>query len=68
MAKATDLRDLSIEDLELRYSDLSKELFGLRNEMKVSKKLEKPHLIRMKKKERARVMTVLRERELGVGV
>lgn len=64
MAKAKDLRNQSKEELKALYQDLSKELFQLRNEMKVSRKIEKPHEVRRKKKLRARVMTVLRELEM----
>ena len=66
MTKAQDLRDQSSEELKARYQDLSKELFQLRNEFKVTRKSEKPHLLRAKKKDRARVMTILREKELTV--
>jgi large subunit ribosomal protein L29 len=59
MAKAKELREKSPEDLKMLCQDLSKELFQLRNEMKVSRKMEKPHLVRIKKKDRARAMTIL---------
>ena len=64
MAKAKELRDQPQEELKALYQDLSKELFQMRNEMKVTRKLEKPHLVRIKKKDRARVMTILREMEI----
>lgn len=64
MVKAKELREHSTEDLKALYQDLSKELFQLRNEMKVTRKMEKPHLARSKKKDRARVMTILRENEI----
>jgi len=64
MVKAKELRDQSQEDLKALYQDLSKELFQMRNEMKVARKMEKPHLARIKKKDRARVMTILREKEI----
>jgi large subunit ribosomal protein L29 len=63
MAKAKSFRDQSLSELNALYQDLSKELFHMRNEMKITRKMEKPHLVRIKKKDRARVMTVLRERE-----
>ncbi|MES2122391.1 MAG: 50S ribosomal protein L29 [Chlamydiota bacterium] len=63
MVKAKDLRDQTVEELSLQHRDLSKELFLLRNEMKVTRKMEKPHLVRQKKKDRARVLTVMREKE-----
>ena len=68
MAKAKELRDQSQEELKALYQDLSKELFQLRNEMKVTRKMDKPHLIRSKKKDRARVMTILRENEIKAQV
>ncbi len=64
MAKAKELREQSQEELKALYQDLSKELFQLRNEMKVTRKMEKPNMVRIKKKDRARVMTILRENEM----
>ncbi len=64
MANAKELKSQSSEELNALYQDLSKELFHMRNEMKITRKMEKPHLVRIKKKDRARVMTVLREREI----
>jgi large subunit ribosomal protein L29 len=64
MVVAKELREQAPEELKALYQDLSKELFQLRNEMKVTRKMERPHLVRIKKKDRARVMTVLRENEL----
>ena len=65
MANAKELRDQTIEELKAIYQDLSKELFQMRNEMKVTRKIEKSHLVRAKKKDRARVMTILREKEIN---
>ncbi len=62
MMKAKELRDQSVEELKLLRRDLSKEIFGLKNELSLSRKLEKPHLVRAKKRDRARVMTVLAEK------
>lgn len=66
MVKAKELRDQTVEELTLQYQDLSKELFLMRNEMKVTRKMEKPHLVRLKKKDRARVLTILREKETTI--
>ncbi len=65
MTKAKELRDQSESELKALYQDLSKEMFQLRNEMKITRKMEKPHLVRSKKKDRARVMTILREKEIA---
>lgn len=66
MAKVKELRDQTVEELKMQYQDLSRELFHMRNEIKVTRKMEKPHLVREKKKDRARVMTILREKEATV--
>lgn len=63
MPKAKELRDQSTEELQALYTDLSKEIFQLRNELKTTRKLEKPHLIPSKKRDRARVLTILREKK-----
>lgn len=64
MLLAEKLRDQSEEELNAQCDDLSKEIYQLRNEFKITRKIEKSHLIRDKKRDRARVLTVLREREL----
>ena len=61
MVKAKELREQSPLELEAHIRELSKELFELRNEMKTTRKMEKPHLMRLKKKQRARALTVLTE-------
>lgn len=65
MANIKDLRDQTADELKAIYQDLSKELFQLRNERKMTKKMEKSHLVREKKKDRARVMTILREKQIS---
>jgi large subunit ribosomal protein L29 len=65
MRKAKDFRDQTAEEVEVAYSDTRKELFHLVNEMKRTKKMEKPHLLREKKKEIARMLTVLTEKQLA---
>lgn len=65
MRKAKDFRDQTAEEVEAAYSDTRKELFHLVNEMKRTKKVEKPHLLREKKKEIARMLTVLTEKQLA---
>ena len=62
MLKAKDLIDKSIDELEATFQDLRHELFQLVNEFKSSKKLEKPHLLREKRREKARILTVLQQK------
>lgn len=61
-----ELKDQSVEELEALYQDLSRELFQMKNELSVTRKLDKPHLIGHKKKERARVMTLLNAKGKGI--
>ncbi len=62
MIKASELRDKTVEELELASFDISKELFELNNELRINRKLEKPHILKEKKRDRAKVLTVLREK------
>ncbi len=62
MRKGSQLRDQSVEELKAMYRDLSKELFELGNELRLTRKIEKPHRFREKRKERARVLTILRQK------
>lgn len=64
MAKANEFRDQSVEELLAKENDLRKEIFEMRNKHSQEKKLEKPHLLREKRKDLARLLTILREKEL----
>ena len=61
--KASELINLSDEELKARYEDLCREIFQLTSELRVSRKLEKPHQLKEKKKDRARILTVLRQKK-----
>ena len=61
--KASELINLSDEELEARYEDLCREIFELTSELRVSRKLEKPHQLKEKKKDLARILTVLRQKK-----
>lgn len=63
MKKAQDFRDQSLDELEANCRDARKELFNLINEMKQTKKVEKPHLVRHKKREIALLLTVINEKK-----
>lgn len=62
MPKAQEFKDQSAQELSALYRDLSKEIYDLTNEFKITRKIEKPHLIRAKKRDRARVLTFLRQK------
>lgn len=63
MKKAKEFRDQSLQELEAICLDARKELFTLINQMKQSKKVEKPHLARHKKREIALLLTVINEKK-----
>ena len=59
--KATELRAMSAEDLATKLADLKQELFNLRFQHAINQ-LENPHKIVDVKKDIARVMTVLNQK------
>ncbi|MCM1053264.1 MAG: 50S ribosomal protein L29 [Ruminococcus sp.] len=61
--KIKDLRELSDKELEGKIREAKKELFNLRMKQSVGT-LEKPSKIRELRKDVARMMTIIREREL----
>ncbi|MDI3542876.1 MAG: large subunit ribosomal protein [Candidatus Atribacteria bacterium] len=62
--KASDLRNLTDEELNQRFKDLRTELFNLRFQS-ITGQLGNPKRINVVKKDIARVKTILRERELS---
>jgi large subunit ribosomal protein L29 len=59
--KASELRDLSVEELKDRERDLAEQMFALRLQ-KVTGQLEKPARVRQVRRDMARVMTILRQK------
>ncbi len=59
--KATELRALTVEQLNEKLAELKKELFNLRFQHAVNQ-LENPHKLEEVKRDIARVMTVLNEK------
>ncbi len=51
--------DHSVAEMNAMITNLNREIFALRNELAVNRKLEKPHLIKYKRKEKARLLTKL---------
>jgi len=60
--KASELRDLTVEELKQKEQELRKELFNLRFQ-KVTGEIQNPNRIKEVKKDIARVLTVLREKQ-----
>ena len=65
MAKPHELRAMADEELENRFSEAKEELFNLRFQL-VTGQLDNPMRIKVMRKEVARILTVMRERELAV--
>ena len=62
--KAVKLREQTVEELRDREKELAEKLFALRLQ-KVTGQLESPAKVRDARRHMARVLTVLREMELG---
>lgn len=60
--KASDLREQTVEELRDQEKDLAEKLFALRLQ-RVTGQLESPARMRQVKKDLARVLTVLREKQ-----
>jgi large subunit ribosomal protein L29 len=65
MAPAKEFRDQTTEELEALVIEKRKELFELVNKFAREKKIDSPTNVRRLKKDVARIMTVLREKELA---
>jgi ribosomal protein L29 len=68
MKKNHRYKDHSAEELNTLYRELSKEIFDMRNEKAVSRKLDKPHVLKGKVKDRARVLTFLRQKTVSLSL
>jgi large subunit ribosomal protein L29 len=60
--KAQDLREQTMEELEAKEKELADQLFALRLQ-KVTAQIENPSKLRMVRRDLARVLTVLREKQ-----
>lgn len=60
--KAKELKEMSVAELEAKFKELKSELFNLRFQHAINQ-LDNPHKIVDVKKDIARVMTVLRQKE-----
>jgi large subunit ribosomal protein L29 len=62
MLKAKDLQTETIEELEAMKNDLEREIIAIKSELKVNRKLEKPHTMREKRHDLARVLTIITQK------
>ena len=61
-------KDDAALELDAKIRDLDREIFDLRNELAINRKLEKPHLIKAKRKEKARLLTSMTQKQSSKGV
>lgn len=66
MKKTKELREMSLEELDSRESDLTEEVFNLRFQIAAGI-AENPQILRNVRKNLARVKTVRRQQELQNG-
>ena len=60
--KATELRDMSKEELSFLLEESKTAIFDLRNDVRKTKKNDSPNELRKTRKTIARILTVLREK------
>jgi len=64
--KADDLRDLTVDDLRAKETELSEQLFALRLQ-KVTGQLDNPAKLRHVRRDLARVLTVVHQKSTAEG-
>ena len=62
MDRMVEFKDQTVEELKALYLDFSKEMFNMKNELRITRKIEKPHLSRKKRRDRARLLTLLNQK------
>jgi large subunit ribosomal protein L29 len=62
-SKKKEIKDQSIQELTAQVQILDREIYELRNELATQRKLEKPHLIKEKRKQKARALTFLTQKQ-----
>lgn len=61
MIKANELRNMTVTEIAQKVDALKKDLFDMRTEAKAGR-IEKPHLLKVLRKDIARCETVLKEK------
>jgi large subunit ribosomal protein L29 len=65
MIKINELRNMTVDEINMKLEGLKKELYGLRTEAKAGR-IEKPHKLSEAKRDIARCLTVIREKKVNV--
>lgn len=68
MTKASDFRNQNDEELQTKCVELRKEIFDLRNAIASKKEDVKANQVQLKRKDIARCLTILRERQLAANM
>jgi large subunit ribosomal protein L29 len=68
MLTAQEIEDKAVPEILALLGETRRALFELLNEAQRTKKMEKPHLKREKRKEIARLLTILRRKQLAAEV
>jgi len=68
MAKKKEIHEQSEVELQTIAHQLDREIFALRNELAMNRKLDKPHLMKAKRREKARILTILTQKQRSRGV
>ena len=63
--KVNELRELDDEKLIAKLIEIEGDLFQLRNELAMNKKLDKPHFIKALRKEKAQILTIKHQKFLS---
>ncbi len=66
LMKAKEIRQMSDKELNEKLMELKNELFNLRFQLATGQ-LDNPMRIKAVRKDIARIKTIMRERELGIG-
>jgi ribosomal protein L29 len=62
MARVDTFKEKTVEELRLAYAELSRDLFRIRSEFAVTREMEKTHRLTALRRDRARILTVLRQK------
>lgn len=65
MLKANELKDMSAEELNAMLGEKRNELFTLVNKREREKKIDNPQAVHGLRRDIARILTVLRQKELA---
>jgi len=68
MAKKSKKSQPTVDDMQAKVVELDREIFSLRNELAINRKLDKPHLIKAKRREKARMLTLMTQQQRSKGV